>query len=84
MFSYKRASQKNHEICRKLKKSVLGPAVYNLPRGTTPKTKIWVLMNTLRSKIRFVAEKLYKFNIIFFGWCLLGVTSRRLVLETKF
>ena len=31
---------KNHEICRKLKKSVLGPAVYNPPRGITPKTKI--------------------------------------------
>ena len=29
----------NNEICRKLKKN-LGPAVYNPPRRTTPKTKI--------------------------------------------
>ena len=31
---------KNHGICRKLKKIVLGPAVYNPPRGKTSKTKI--------------------------------------------
>ena len=39
-FSYKRAPQKNHEIFRKLKKSVLRPAVYNPPRGITSKEKI--------------------------------------------
>ena len=35
-FSYKRASQKNHEFVVNLEKSILGPADYNLPRGITP------------------------------------------------
>ena len=39
-FVTKELHKKNHEICRKLRKSVLGPAVYNPPRGITSKTKI--------------------------------------------
>ena len=46
-----------------LKKSVLGPAVYNPLRGYPQRRRFrswWTLSNdTLRSKIRLVAEKLY-------------------------
>ena len=39
-FLTKELHKKYHEICRKLKKSVLSPAVYNPPRDKTSKTKI--------------------------------------------
>ena len=39
-FLTKDLHKKNHEICRKFKKYVLGPAVYNPPRGKTSQTKI--------------------------------------------